>query len=134
MYTLFLLPQMWWKQNYCGKWHWCLGKHCENSSVWMGLPNSKQAKEDNKSYQRLKSVINDPLIPVKFRFFAKTAAELNKFLVFYQTEKPIVPFIGQSLEDIICSFPSTFMLAEKLKAAKTCLSLPKINLNGACCH
>ena len=100
----------------------------------MGLPNSKQAKEDNKSYQRLKSVINDPLIPVKFRFIAKTAAELNKFLVFYQTEKPIVPFIGQSLEDIICSFPSTFMLAEKLKAAKTCLSLPKINLNGACCH
>ena len=47
---------------------------------WMGLPRSKQPKEDNKSYQRLKSAINDPLIPVKFRFFAKTAAELNKFL------------------------------------------------------
>ena len=101
---------------------------------WMGLPNLKQANEDNKSYQRLKSAIKDPLSHVKFRFFAKTAAEFNKFLVLYQAEKPMVPFIGQSLEDIICSFAPTFMLAENLKAAKTCLCLPKINFNDRSSH
>ena len=88
----------------------------------------------DKSPLRLKSVINDPLSHVKFRFFAKTAAEFNKFLVLYQGEKPIVPFIGQSLEDIICSFAPTFMLAENLKAAKTCLCLPKINFNDRSSH
>ena len=99
----------------------------------MALPKSKQPKKDNKSYHRLKSAINDPLILVKFRFFAKTAAEL-KFLVLYQTEKPMVTFIAQSVEDIIHSFISTFMLEEKFKAAKTCLSLSKINFKDYSCH
>ena len=43
----------------------------------MGLPNSKQPKEDSKSYQPLKSAINDPLIPEKFRFLLK---QLQNFL------------------------------------------------------
>ena len=54
---------------------------------------SKQPKE-GQSYQRLKSAINDSLIAGKFRFFAKTSAKLNKFLVSHQMEKPMVPFIG----------------------------------------
>ena len=54
---------------------------------------SKQPKE-GQSYQRLKSAINDCLIAGKFRFFAKTSAKLNKFLVSHQMEKPMVPFIG----------------------------------------
>ena len=65
---------------------------------WMGLQKSKQPKDSNKSYQRLKSAITDPLIPVKLKFFAKTADELNKFLMLYQTDNPIVSFIAQSLD------------------------------------
>lgn len=99
-----------------------------------GWDSQNQTKEDNKSYQQLKFVINDPLIPVKFRFFVKTALVLNKFLVLYQTKKPMVPFITQSLEEIVRSFASTFMLAEKLEAAETWLSLSKISYKDPSCH
>ena len=100
----------------------------------MGLPNSKQLKENNKSYQRLKYAVNDPLIPGKFRFFAEIAVALIKFIVLYQAEKSMVPFITQSLEGIIHSFGSTLILAEKVKAAKTCFSLFKINLKEPSYH
>ena len=59
---------------------------------WMQLPKSSQPKEDNKSYQRFKSSINNPLVPIKLKFFVRIADELNKFLVLYQREKPMVPF------------------------------------------
>ena len=59
---------------------------------------------------------------------------MNKFLVLYQTEKPMVPFFDQLLEDIIHSFASTFMLAEMLKASKACLSLSKITFKDPSCH
>ena len=68
------------------------------------------------------------------QIFVKTAVQLNKFLVLYQTKKPMVPFFTQSLEDIIHSFASTFMLAEKLKTSKACLSLCKIIFKDPSCH
>ena len=101
---------------------------------WMQLPKSSQPKEDNKSCQRLKSSINDPLVPVKLKFFVRIADELNKFLVLYQTEKPMVPFLANSLEDMIRSFASTFLIADKLKEANTCLKLSKLNFKDANFH
>ena len=101
---------------------------------WMQLPKSSQPKEDNKSYQRFKSSINDPLVPVKPKFFVQIADELNKFLVLYQTEKPTVPFLANSLEDMIRSFTSNFLIADKLKEANTCLKLSKLNLKDANFH
>ena len=46
------------------------------------------------------------LVPVKMIFFADIARTLNKFLVTYQTEKPMVPFLADSLEDILRTFSS----------------------------
>ena len=101
---------------------------------WMQLPKSSQPKEDNKRYQRLKSSINDPLVAVKLKFFVRIADELNKFLVLYQTEKPMVPFLANSLEDMIRCFASTFLIADKLKEANTCLKLSKLNFKDANFH
>ena len=82
----------------------------------------------------MKSGITDLLIPVKLKFFAKTADELNKFLLLYQTDNPMVPFIAQSLEEIIRQFASTFILSEKLKAATSLVSLSKIDFKDRTCH
>ena len=101
---------------------------------WMQLPRCSQPKEDNKRYQRLKSSINDPLVPVKLKFFVRIADKLNEFLVLYQTEKPMVPFLVNSLEYMIRSFASTFLIADKLKEANTCLKLSKLNLKDANFH
>ena len=57
------------------------------------LSKPKQSSEENKSYTRLKVAITNSLMLVKFRFFANTAKVLNKFLIAYQTEKPMVPFL-----------------------------------------
>ena len=62
---------------------------------------------------------------VKFEFFANIAKVLNKFLVGYQTKKPMVPFLAQSIEDIIRSFSLMFLLKDTLNKANTFLRLSK---------
>lgn len=48
---------------------------------WMELPKQKQPNKDNKSFKRLKSAINNPLIPLKLKVFAKIVEKQNTFLV-----------------------------------------------------
>ena len=96
-------------------------------TFWMTLPKSKQLSEVNESYICLKATVTDSLMLVKFKFFANTAKVLNKFLVAYQTEKPMVPFLAHSIEDIR-SFSSMFLLKEDtLNKANTCLLLSKLH-------
>ena len=104
-----------------------MGKHPDRCHFWMTLLKSKQPSEENKSYICLKVALTDSLMLVKFNFFANTAKVLNKFLVGYQTEKPMVPFLAQSIEDIICSFSSMFLLKDTLNKANTCLHLSKLH-------
>ena len=47
---------------------------------WMELPKQKQPNKD-KSFKRLKSAINNPLIPWKLKVFAKIVEKQNTFLV-----------------------------------------------------
>ena len=65
----------------------------ETVKYWIRLQKSKQPRDSKKSYQRLKSAITDPLIPIKLKLFAKAADEVNKFLVLYQTDNPMVPLL-----------------------------------------
>ena len=46
----------------------------------------------------------------------------------------MAPFLANSLEDMIRSFASTFLIAEKLKEANTCLKLSKLNFKDANFH
>ena len=101
---------------------------------WMELPKSKQPNKDNKSYDTLKSFINDMLVPVRMIFSADTARTLNKFLMIYQTEKPMVPFLADSLEDILRTFSSKFILKDTLKEATTSLKLIKLDFNDGMIH
>lgn len=93
----------------------------------MGLPKAKQQKEDNKSYPRWKTAISDPLMKTKFRFFATTAKILNNFLVKFQTNNVMLPFLTQTIEEIMRLFGSSFFLKELLNKANTCLHLSKLN-------
>ena len=75
---------------------------------WMSLPKSKQPSSDNKSYTWLQEAITDSLIKMKFKFFAAVANNLTSFLVTFQTDNPIVPFLAQSIEKLseimLCGF------------------------------
>ena len=96
-------------------------------NFWMILPKSNQPSEENKSYIYLKAATLDSLMLVKFKIFANTAKVLSKFLVAYQTEKPMIPFLVQSVEDIICSFSSMFLLKDTLNEANTSQRLSKLH-------
>ena len=61
-----------------------------------------------------------------FNFFANTAKVRKNFLVANQTEKPIVPFLRQSIEDIMRFFSQMFLLKDTLNKANTCLRLSKL--------
>ena len=49
-------------------------------------------------------------------------------------EKSMVPFLVNSLEDMIRSFASTFLITDKLKEANACLKLSKLNFKDANIH
>ena len=103
-------------------------------NYWMGLPKAKQPREGNKSYSRLKTAISDPFLKTKFKFFAATTKFLNSFLVKFQTNNPIVPFLAQAIEEIMRLFGSSFLLKETLSKASTCIRLSKLNFNDPSLH
>ena len=62
---------------------------------WEGLPKSK--RPSSKSYANALSAVNDNLIPVKLYFFSFVAGIFQPFLVKYQSDKPVVPFLHDDL-------------------------------------
>ena len=96
-------------------------------NYWMGLPKVKQPKEGSRSYSRLKTAISDPLVKTKFKFFAVTAKILNSFLVKFQTNDPMLPFLAQAIEEIMRLFGSSFWLKDALRKANTCFNDPSLH-------
>ena len=106
-------------------------KFFEIIDFWKQLPKSKQPGRGvpgtNTSYGHICSLCKDPLILVKFQFFEGIAAGLNRFLVLFQCNKFMVPFLVKSLEDlrILCS---KFIKRTFFESAHTTYSLLKLDL------
>ena len=68
------------------------------------LPKSKQPglgqRGENSSYDHLHNCYKDPLVPVELQFFKEIAKSLNKFLLVFQTDKPMVAFLAETLEQL----------------------------------
>ena len=64
------------------------------------LPKSKQPGQgkvgNNTSFDHLVKSIDDPLIPVKVMFFEEVERKLNEFLIPFQTNKPMAPFLVET--------------------------------------
>ena len=59
---------------------------------------SQQSDVKNKSFQYLKSMIHDPLLPAKLMSFQIVCSKLDAFLRGFQTNKPMVTFIADTPE------------------------------------
>ena len=92
---------------------------------WTSLPNSKNPSSDNKRYTRLKEAITEPLTKKKVKFFAAVAKSLNSFFVEFHTDNLMGPFLAQSIEEIIGSYASLFLLKQTLSNATSCPRLSK---------
>ena len=53
------------------------------------------------SYATIKEACEDPLTVTKLEFFISVVKQLQPFLLKFQTDAPIVPFLGQSLKDLL---------------------------------
>lgn len=67
---------------------------------WLGLCKSKQPK-NNKNFDILVECHQDLLIPAKFHFFSFVAGILKPYLVVFQSDNPLVPFMFDELSQIL---------------------------------
>ena len=74
--------------------------------------------------------MNNPLVPVKLRFFEETAKKLNNFLVTFQASSLMVLFIVDSLENLVCCFVEKFILPDVLKKANITHKLSQLGMTN----
>ena len=107
-------------------------KIVEIIDFWKGLPKRKKSGKGkigaNTSYDHLCSIQKDPLVPLKLQFFEDIAKTLDSFLVLYQTNKPMVPFLAESLETLLRSLCAKFIRKDVLESAKTASLLIKLDV------
>ena len=57
----------------------------------------------NKSFEAIKEACADPLFVTKLEIFCSVAKQVDVFLVKYQTDAPILPFISDDLTEVMKS-------------------------------
>ena len=106
-------------------------KIIEVVSYWQQLPKNKQPglgkPGANTSYDHLCKAVKDCLVPVKLLFFEEVAKKLNEFLVVFQTDKPMAPFLTETLEDLIKTLMRKFI--RKDLSDKSCSEMVKLDFN-----
>ena len=91
------------------------------------LKKSQQPNIKNRSFQYLKSMIHDPLLPTKLKFFEMVSSKHTAFLRGFQTNKPMVPFIADTLGDLVSDFFGRIILKDVLKKKSNLYNLVQIN-------
>ena len=80
----------------------------------------------SKSYETVSSGCSDPLMPAKIAFFASVAKQITPFLTAFQTDKPMLPFMGTSLYTLLKSLMNRFVKSELVAEATSVLKLLKL--------
>ena len=113
-------------------------KIVEVVKYWKTLPKSKQPgqgqPEKNKSYQTLLKNHTDPMVLLRLGFFEEVSRKLNKFLRRFQTDAPMVPFLVNTIEEVLRDFCSKFILDDVMKKAEKALDLVKLDMMNVNIH
>ena len=105
--------------------------YCKFIQHLASLPKSKQP-QNNKSFDGLLLAVSNPLICAKFKFFESISWKLNTFLRGFQTDKPMVPFLFLTLEDLLRWLMKISILREtleKVDSVKKLLKIDPLNVN-----
>ena len=73
----------------------------------------------NKSFDIIKEGCQTVLRPAKLFFFESVVSQFNRFLVQYQTDRPIVPFLCRHLDGLLRAFSQRFVKKTVLDEAST---------------
>ena len=83
----------------------------------------------NTSFDHLKKAIDDPLIPVKLAFFQEIPSKLNSFLLVFQTDKPMILFLFEVLENLLRTLLVNFIKKDVLQIVCSTLKLIKVDIS-----
>ena len=95
---------------------------------------AKSKRPDCKNYKVLVNHHLDPFIPLKMEFFKQITKILQHYLVEFQTEKPMVPFLGVALENQMRKLAKMVIKKDVLDEAKTQKQLMKIDFRSTNNH
>ena len=93
---------------------------------WSTLPKKKQPS--GKSFESVKSAVEDDLTTAKLSFFSYVASILEPFLTRYQTSKPMIPYLYTDLAEIYRSLMGIIIKDEVLEKCVG-YKLSKINMD-----
>ena len=81
------------------------------------------------SYATIKEACEDPLTVTKLEFFISVAKQRQPFLLKFQTDAPMAPFLGQSLKDLLLTLMGRFIKKDVLEQSD---SYPKLAAIDPC--
>ena len=93
---------------------------------WESLCKSKRPQ--NKSYETFVKHHSDKFVPLRMQFFRFLTKKLKSFLLQFQSDKPIVPFLSDSLKELLHTLMKAIVKEEVLEVASTALSITKIDI------
>ena len=121
---------------YCGH-RWCENEDCARRAelIWPEVkkfvaylkdqPKSKQPQ--SSSFHILLQAVEDLYIPAKLKVVEYVAGKLNKYQRRFQTDQPIVPFLNETLLELLYSLMSMFINNDTVKKATSSLKLLNID-------
>ena len=97
-------------------------------NVWKSLPKRKQPS--SKSFENVKTVVEDVLTPVKLSFFSYFASLFDPFSLKYQTQNPMLPHLYTDLADLFRLVLKLIIKDEVLENCQSGNQLTKIDFES----
>ena len=88
---------------------------------------SERKAPASASFVSVASACDDTLIETKLEFLVAVAKPLQEFLLKFQTEAPITPFLTLSLKDLLLAIMGRFFKKEVLEKTNTFKKLSTID-------
>lgn len=89
------------------------------------------SEKDNKNLQILKEAMKNPLLKAKLSAFRSLLADVGPFLRRFQSQKPMIPFLFTSLEELMKNLMMRFVKSEKIIEASTFQRLINLDLQDS---
>ena len=98
------------------------------SSFWQKFPKSQTP--NSKRFLNLERAVNDLFTPAKLSFFSFIAGILQPFLITYQTDDPMVPYLYNDLFNIIKKVMSLIVKPDIMIKCISGADLKNVNLSN----
>ena len=115
---------------------WCLNASASKSAQEI-YPNmvkfveSKVKMPSSKIFSKLSQMIDDPFLPAKLGFFNGLSSQLERFLLLYQSDRPLLPFLYDDLFHLVKSLLKRVLKSSLYEKIITASDIFKLKLDSS---